>query len=70
MTRYGVFVHDPEGDIGYGVIVGPFYTAEKAETKAEAIRRRDGMYGGLECIVVPVLDGAASARRITDEVRS
>jgi hypothetical protein len=24
--RWAIFVHDPDGDMGYGRIVGPFYS--------------------------------------------
>lgn len=66
MSRYGVYVHDPEGDMGYGVIVGGFATAAKAEDKAEAIRTADSY---LECIVLPIRPSATSTRRIVKEVQ-
>lgn len=62
--RWGVYVHDPEGDMGYGEIIGPFFDDEKAESKAEAIRKASG--DRFECIVLPILAGGTSAQRATD----
>jgi hypothetical protein len=70
MTRWAVYVHNPDGDMGDGVMVGPFYDVDKAEAKAEAIRKREGMYGDpIECIVLRVRPGNTSARRVADEVQ-
>ena len=70
MSRYAVFVHNPDGDMAAGVMVGPFYDVEKAEAKAEAIRKHEGMYGNsLECIILPVRESRTSARRVADEVQ-
>ena len=63
--RYGVYVHDPEGDMGYGVIVGAFKAADGAERKADAIRRTDER---LECIVLPLWPGSDPASNIADYV--
>lgn len=53
MTRWAVFVHDPDGDMGYGTIVGPFNRPESADARAEAIIAHAGERD-IECVVVPV----------------
>jgi len=68
-SRYAIFVHDPDGDMGYGRIVGPFLRADQAETKADAIRRAAvRAEREIECIIVPVAPGTVSARDITGAV--
>jgi hypothetical protein len=63
--RYAVYVHDPEGDMGYGIVVGPFYDDNRAEAKARSILRRDP---DLECIVLPLCPSSESARAIASDV--
>lgn len=69
MSGWAIFVHDPDGDSGYGRIVGPFRSAKAADAKAETIRKkadRQGHY--IECTVVPVAPGSASAQSTVDAV--
>lgn len=72
-SRWAIFVHDPDGDMGFGRVVGPFRDPEKAEEKAEQIRREGvRMVGGIrcepECIVLQVEAGGTSARAIVEAV--
>lgn len=67
--RYAIFVHDPDGDSGYGRIVGPFRSVDAADDKAESIRalaERRGLY--VECIVLPVESGSVAARDVVEAV--
>jgi uncharacterized protein YceH (UPF0502 family) len=68
-SRWAIFVHDPDGDMGEGLIIGPMRDEGAADTKAEAIRRageREGRY--VECIVLPVDPAAQAARTIASAV--
>jgi hypothetical protein len=65
--RYGLFVHDPDGDMGYGLLVGKFRTEEAADAKAASIRRQNE---AIEVIVLPMVEGGFSSRRIAEEVMS
>lgn len=68
--RWGIFVHDPDGDMGDGEIVGPFYDGDKAQRRAEAIERRSIAVGWrLEAIVVSLEPGAASLDGIIERQR-
>jgi hypothetical protein len=65
MTGYAIFVHDHDGDMGYGQIVGPFRDGEAADKKAETIRRVGLQQGrDIECVVVETRPGATAARNI------
>jgi hypothetical protein len=64
--RWGVFVWDADGDMGYGEIVGPFYNDNAAERKAESIRRRSN----LDVVVVPIYSGDTAARDTIGRVES
>jgi hypothetical protein len=66
-VRYGLFVHDPDGDSGYGRIVGAFKTVAAAEAKAEAIERAAGL-AYVECIVLEIVPGDYSAHRLVKDV--
>lgn len=66
--RYAIFVHDPDGDSGLGLVVGPFRTAGAADEKVEQIRRVAGLYREPECIVLEVRPGDVSARAVIEEV--
>jgi hypothetical protein len=78
--RYGIFVYDPDGDMGYGVIIGAFKTAEAADRDVERIRRAvearkkdpriPAGYSGeqVECIVVPLVSGGTAASEILGRV--
>ena len=70
MIRYALFVHDPDGDSGYGCIVGGSgMSADAAETKAAAIRRRGELQGvEVEVFVLPVVSASTSAREIAKMV--
>jgi hypothetical protein len=71
MTRYAIFVHDPDDDMGHGRIVGPFQTIEAADAKADALRRGNdaAVYGNdIEVIVLPVLSGGTSLVKINNEI--
>jgi hypothetical protein len=61
-VSWAIFVHDPDGDMGYGEVVGPFASAECADRKAQYIRNA-AVYRGreVECIVVPISRAGASA---------
>lgn len=64
-TRYAIFVHEPDGDMGDAIIVGPVKRAAAAEAKARAIEAEaegEGRY--VECIVVPALPAATAARDV------
>lgn len=55
--RWGVFVHNIDGDSGDGEILGPYQTSAKAEEKAEAVRRESNRRSDLdpvEAIVLPI----------------
>ena len=68
-ARWAIFVHDPDGDSGYGAIVGPFRTVAAADRKAEAIRKAAedaGLY--VEPIIVNVYGGSTGARRVAEMV--
>jgi hypothetical protein len=73
--RYAIFVHDPDGDMGYGQIVGPFNTLETAEAKADGIRRvsryqteADGYGEQVEAIILPLMRGNAAAMAVAKAV--
>lgn len=69
-ARWAIFVHDPDGDMGYGEIVGAFNDAEKAEAKQAAIERaaeKDGV--NIECLVLPLRPGGTSAAWVAKAVR-
>lgn len=64
MSRYGIFVHDPDGDSGYGVIVGAV-SSERADEKAATIRRMGERQGiEVECVILPMVSGGVSAKEI------
>lgn len=44
--KVAIFVHDPDGDMGEGTIVGPFSSWESAERWRDNLQRPD-----LECII-------------------
>jgi hypothetical protein len=68
MDRYGIFVHDPDGDSGDGVIVGAV-SSRRADEKAASIRRRGELQGReVECIILPMVSGGTSAREIAARV--
>ena len=59
MSRFAIFVHDPDGDMGDGRIVGALRCAKAADRRAEAIVRaaeREGRY--VEAIVLPMTSGS------------
>lgn len=59
--RWAIFVHDPDGDSGDGLIVGAMQSAEAADAKAGAIERSAARAGvNVECIVLPMESAAAS----------
>lgn len=64
MDRYGIFVHDPDGDMGYGIIVGAVSEA-RADEKAATIRRMGERQGvEVECIILKMVGGGMSAKEI------
>lgn len=68
-ARWAIFAHDPDGDMGYGTIVGAFKDAGAADRKADAIRRaaeRDGRE--VECIVLPLEPGSIGAATVARDV--
>jgi hypothetical protein len=72
--RYSIFAHDPDGDMGHGRIIGPYKTAEAAGKAADRLERANekaSMYApSFEYIVLPVLPGGASVRRVREELGS
>lgn len=70
MSRWGVYVHDGDGDMGEGEIVGPFKTSARAEEYAARVRRQISMYSSVEAIVIPVSPGGTSARAVIERVRA
>lgn len=71
MIRYGVFVWDADGDMGDGVLVGPFRTGAAADLKAEGIRRsaeRAQVDEYMQAMVVRVLPGSRSNRAVIEAV--
>lgn len=73
--RYGIFVHDPEGDMGNGLIVGAFKTLNVARERADAIqkaspKRQDewGDRDALECIILDLWPGSAGVASIARHV--
>jgi hypothetical protein len=65
VQKWGIFVHDPEGDMGAGCIVGPYRTVGRAEGRAEVIRRAAALDGWeIETIILPVVSGDESPRAI------
>lgn len=64
--RHGIFVHQPDGDMGFGYVVGAFQSVEAAAEKARAIERAAERHGTaeVECIVLPLLPGSTSAKKI------
>lgn len=71
--RYGIYIHNPEGDMGEGMIVGAYKTGERADERAAQIRRyaeRQGYDYTLECIVVPLVGDSQSAASIVERVAS
>lgn len=67
--RYGVFVHEPDGDMGYGSIVGAFKSQAAADEKADAINRRT-QGAAIEAIPVALLPGSTSITEIIERVRA
>jgi hypothetical protein len=71
-TRYGIFVHDPDGDMGYGMLVGQFRgddAAGRADACAELIRRAGDKAGReIEAIVLPMHGSAYPVAKIVDEL--
>jgi hypothetical protein len=54
---YGIFLFDPDGDMGEGIIVMSFHNAETADKKAEQITKAAGLDDGRDtvvCLVVPI----------------
>lgn len=68
-ARWGIFVHDPDGDSGYGCIIGAYKSASLADDRADKITQkaeRDGK--SVECIVLPLLPGSTAMDDIIDRV--
>jgi hypothetical protein len=53
--KYAIFLYDPDGDTGEGIIIGPFKYARTADDKAEEIREAAGLNDSglpaVQCIV-------------------
>lgn len=68
-ARWAIFVHDPDGDMGHGCIVGAFKDVDAADRKAAAILRAAERRGReVECIVLPLEPGTAGAAIIAHDV--
>jgi hypothetical protein len=59
-ARWAVFVHDPDGDMGFGTVVGAFHSPQAAEARAEKIQNVSP-YLGVEAIVLPRRQAMAEA---------
>jgi len=69
--RFAIFVHDPDDDMGYGRIVGPFYDAHAADKRANEINAMaDNEDIAIETIVLPIVPSSTSNKRIRDAIRS
>lgn len=69
--RWAIFIHDPDGDMGYGRVLGGFRSAEAADRKAEAITRVALQMGrDVECIIVEQPEAGTSAKQIVRELFS
>jgi hypothetical protein len=69
IQQFGIFVHDADGDSGYGRIVGPFSDPEVADSYADDIRRIADMDGlSVECIVLPIMSVRTSHMNIINAV--
>lgn len=64
---YGIYVWDPDGDMGDGAIVGPYHSQERAVAKADRIRaavEQSDSDAQVVVVVVDVLNGLTSERNI------
>jgi hypothetical protein len=72
MTRYALFVWDADGDMGDGIMVGPFRDIEAAERRAERIQTVADKVTDDEIapqvMVVDLWPGEVGATRIIDRV--
>jgi hypothetical protein len=69
MSRFAIFVHNPDGDSGCGRIVGGIGGLVAAEAKAASIRRAAERAGhDVEAIVLPMVSGETSAREVARQV--
>lgn len=68
--RYGIFVFNPDGDMGFGEIVGAFKSADIADKKADTIRRV-ALHKDLpiECVTVTLTPGSVSAHDLVERVQ-
>lgn len=69
--RWAVLVHDLDGYVSEGYVVGPFHGPEAAKKKAAQIERaaEARTYApSVECIVLSVLPGSRGANAIVDEL--
>lgn len=67
--RYAIFVHDPDGDMGEGRIIGGIMSPDRAEIQADQIRRAGERQGReVECIILPLEPGSTSATAIAAAV--
>jgi hypothetical protein len=68
-TRWTVFVHDPDGDMGEAVTVGSFVDQDVAWARADAITRASDRRGlNLEAFVVVHQPGRTALQQIIDTV--
>lgn len=69
MMRWALFVHDPDGDMGFGVIVGTFHSSAAAASRRRVIEGTAYQAGyRIEAIVLPVLPGREAAETVIDLV--
>jgi hypothetical protein len=67
---FAVFAHNPDGDIGYGQVIGRFRTSGAAQAKADAVNRagkREGLT--VEAFVVEMVRTSTSAADVAREVQ-
>lgn len=72
-VRYGVYVHNPDGDMGEGMILGAFKDAEAAYDRAQKINEAAAAEGhefDVEAIALPLWPGRRSIREVIRAVMS
>lgn len=67
--RWAIFVHDPDGDMGEGMVVGAFKSSAAADEKAEKIRDAAGNSERVECIVLPLVPGSIGGKAASGAVQ-
>lgn len=69
--RHAVYVWDADGDMGMGVVLGPFRTVDAAERKADSVRAaaiRGEADGYVQAVVIDLWPGSAGAGAVVQAV--